>query len=156
MFLQWTVFLSFIHFFNGNLLFSLTLLCGLYISKIVTIFYSIYCDVLYFLNQTFVSFCFKSNYSYVFSKSSSYHFLKAYPKECMLFHWNIYKIYSNFCIRYLTYLLVCLFLLFRIMFCCLFCVCLCLALWLVFWFLLSSTVIWNVDILFFYFTCDCC
>lgn len=32
---------------------------------------------------------------------------------------------------------------------CLFWVCLCLALWLVFWLLLSSVVIWNIDIPFF-------
>lgn len=39
-------------------------------------------------------------------------FKKAYPKECILFHWNIYEIYSNCCIWYLTYLLFCLCLLF--------------------------------------------
>ena len=47
-----------------------------------------------------------------FLKGLSTIFLKAYPKECMLFHWNIYEIYSNCCSWYLTYLLFCLFLLF--------------------------------------------
>lgn len=112
-FLQLILFLSFIYIFLMGIYYFLDIIMwSFYTLKIVTIVYSIYCDVyILFLNQNFASFCFKSTYSFVFLKITPF-LKKLILRNICFFTETFWEIYSNCCIRYLTYLLFCLCLLF--------------------------------------------